>query len=51
MFNDLSFSECIVSLLGLGVVLRFGSLVADFWLSSVKECFHALKMHFQKPSK
>ena len=51
MFNDLSFSECIVTLLGLGAVLRFGSLIADFWLLSMKEFFHVLKVHFQKPSK
>ena len=51
MFHDLSFSECIVTFLGLGAVLRLGSLIADFWLSSMKEFFRTLKVHFQKPPK
>lgn len=51
MFNDLSFSECIVTFLGLGVLLRFGSLIADSWLSNMKWLFRTLKVHLQKPSK
>mgnify|MGYP006998041509 CR=1 FL=1 len=51
MFNNLSFGECIGIFLGLGVLLRLGSLLADSWLSSMKWLFHDLKVHFQKPSK
>lgn len=51
MFNNLSFGECIGTFLGLGVLLRLGSLLADSWFSNVKWLFRELKMHFQKSPK
>lgn len=47
MFDNLSFGECIGTVLGCGILLRFGSLLADGFLDNVKWLLHKLKLHFQ----
>lgn len=51
MFDNLSFGECIGTIMGLGALLRFGVLIADYFLGNVKWLFFFLKVHFQKPPK
>jgi len=47
MFDNLSFGECIGSIMGIGLLLRFGSLIADSFLDDLKSLFRKLKLHFQ----
>lgn len=51
MFDNLSFGECIGTVLGCGILLRFGSLLADGFLDNVKWLLHKLKLHFQVQKK
>lgn len=51
MFDNLSFGECIGTVLGCGILLRFGSLFADGFLDDVRWLLHKLKVHFQKSPK
>ena len=47
MFDNLSFGECVGSIMGIGLLLRFGSLVADSFLDNLRWLFTTLKLHFQ----
>lgn len=47
MFDNLSFGECVGMVLGCGVLLRFGSLLAAGFLENIKWLFRKLKMYFQ----
>ena len=51
MFDNLSFGECIGTIMGFGALLRLGALIVDDFLGNVRWLFSFLKMHFQKPPK
>lgn len=51
MFDNLSFGECIGTIMGFGLLLRFGTMIADGFIYNVRWLFRFLKMHFQKPPK
>ena len=51
MFDNLSFGECVGTIMGFGALLRLGALIVDDFLDNVRWLFHLLKAHFQKPSK
>ena len=51
MFDNLSFGECIGTVMGFGALLRLGALIMDAFLCNVRWLFHFLKVHFQKSPK
>ena len=51
MFDNLSFGECVGTIIGVGLLLRFGSLIADGFLENVGWLFRKLKLHFQNSRK
>lgn len=51
MFDNLFFGECVGTVMGVGLLLRFGSLIADGFLENVKWVFHKLKLHLQNRRK
>lgn len=51
MFDNLSFGECIGTIMGLGALLRLGALVMDDFIGNVRWLFFFLKVHFQKKKK
>ena len=51
MFDNLSFGECVGTIMGFGALLRLGALITDYFLDNVRWLFSFLKMHFQKPPK
>ena len=51
MFDNLSFGECVGTIMGIGLLLRFGSLIADSFLNDIKWLFSVLKLHFQNRRK
>ena len=51
MFDNLSFGECIGTIMGFGALLRLGSLIVDDFLSNVRWLFRFLKVHFQEQKK
>ena len=51
MLDNLSFGECVGTVIGFGLLLRFGSLLADGFLDNVRWLLRELKLHFQKSPK
>lgn len=51
MFDNLSFGECIGTIMGFGALLRLGSLIVDDFLGNVRSLFHLLKVRFQVQKK
>ena len=51
MFDNLSFGECIGTIMGFGALLRLGALIMDDFLRNVRCLFSFLKVHFQVQKK
>lgn len=50
MLDSLTSGAFIVGCFFVGMLLRFGCKFADFIVDAYRWLFHALKVHFQKPS-